>query len=34
MAETSLKSVARLAWTVLWWLVALAALWQLAGVVL
>jgi len=33
-AAVSLRALGRLAWTALWWAIALGALWQLARVVL
>jgi len=34
MSDGSLLRLARLAWAVLWWMIALGALWQLARVVI
>jgi len=33
-AEVSLRAVAGLGWTALWWAIALGALWQLSRVVI
>jgi hypothetical protein len=34
MTDVSLRNIARLAWTALWWTIAIGALWQMTKVLL